>query len=412
MKNNEKIEKIEIIIFTIFLFLQNFAIITTDKFGISALVVFLIYVFFRYKMICKTSKNLIILGMGLVFFLFISGNINGTLDIMQIIRLCMIIFVGWLTIEYINIIKKHNQINFFYKVFYIDIICITIYGIYQVIASKYSLPMILNIFNNNPSYGAKTIFDLYGGWSNCLRIYTTFYEPSAYSIFLIIAFSFIIHNANLNKKQEIVLTTLFIINLFFTYARSGWITFIYYIVIFFAFKIFNKKNSMNKLVKILIMMLPIITLLIMSVLGLALFDDASSKARTYSSLYYLENTFDSLKSILIGHGLGSISQIPDGTLYNNYQIENFAHNGYIDIMYQLGIIFFVALLCFIYNELKKKNLENNWLIFAIIYTLCCFGTMFDVESIISLVCIVIAIEIDKEQEKIEGEKNVDYYLSK
>ena len=150
----------------------------------------------------------------------------------------------------------------------------------------------------------------------------------------------------------------------------------------------------------------------MSVLGLALFDDASSKARTYSSLYYLENTFDSLKSILIGHGLGSISQIPDGTLYNNYQIENFAHNGYIDIMYQLGIIFFVALMLFIYNKLKKKNLENNWLILAIIYTLCCFGTMFNVESIISLVCIVIAIEINKEQEEIEGEKNVDYNLPK
>ena len=69
------------------------------------------------------------------------------------------------------------------------------------------------------------------------------------------------------------------------------------------------------------------------------------------------------------------------------------------------------LIWFSYNELKKKKLENNWLIFAIIYTLCCFGTMFNIESIICLVFIVISIEMDKKQENIEGEKNVDNHLS-
>lgn len=407
---NEKLEKIEIIIFTIFLFLQNFAIITTEKFGISALVVFLIYSFIKYKMIYKISKNFIITGIGLVIFLVISGCINGILDIMQILRLCMIIFVGWTTIEYINVIKKHNQIKFFYKVFCIAIVCITIYGIYQIIASQYRLPIILNILSNNTSYGAKSIFSLYGGWSNKPRIYATFFEPSVYSIFLVIAYFFIIDKANINKKQKIIITILFLINLFFTYSRSGWITFIYFIGIFLVFKIFNKKNFMNKLIKLLIMMLPLISLLVMSVLGLIVFEDESAKARTYSSLYYLENTFDNLKSIFIGHGLGSISQIPEGTLYNNFPIERFAHNGYVDIMYQLGIIFWVLLMCFSYNELKKKKLKNNWLIFAIIYTLCCFGTMFNIESIISLVFIVISTEVDKKQENREGEKYVDNHL--
>lgn len=411
MKKNEKIWKIEIIIFTIFLFLQNFAIITTENFGISALVVFLIYSFIKYKMIYKISKNLIITCIGLVIFLVISGCINGMLDIMQILRLCMIIFVGWSTIEYINVIQKQNQINFFYKVFYTAIVCVTIYGIYQIIASKYRLPMVLNILSNNTSYGIKPIFYLYGGWSNKPRIYATFFEPSVYSIFLIIAYFFIIDKADINKKQKIIITVLFLINLFFTYARSGWITFIYYIGIFFAFKIFNKKIFMNKLMKILIIMLPLLSLLVMSILGLIVFEDESAKARTYSSLYYLENTFDNLKSIFIGHGLGSISQIPEGTLYNNFPIERFAHNGYVDIMYQLGIIFLVLLICFSYNELKKKKLEDKWLIFAILYTLCCFGTMFNIESIISLVFIVIATEMNKKQENIEGEKYVDNHLS-
>lgn len=411
MKHNDFLEKIDIVIFVVCLFLQNFAIITTEKFGISALVVFLIYVFFRYKMFSKINKKLIILSIVLCFFLIISEILNNMIDIMQIIRLYMIIYTGWSTIEYVNWIKENKRISFFYKVFYIAMICITIYGIYQIIAYKFNLPIILNVFNNNSSYGTKTIYTLYGGWSNSSRIYTTFFEPSVYSIFLVIAYVFITCKENISIKQKIVLTLLFIINLICTYSRSGWVTFVYFAGIFMAFKIFNNKTLINKLMKILIVILPIITLLIMSMVGLIMFDDESAKARTYSSLYYFENSFDSIKSIFVGHGLGSISHITEEILYNNYIIENFAHNGYVDIMYQLGITFLIILLVYIYIELRNNKLENNWLVFSTIYTISCFGTMFNVESIISLVCVVIAIELNQEQEKVEGKKNDNYYLS-
>ena len=411
MKYNKDImEKIEIVIFIAFLFLQNFAIIKTKGFGISALAICLVYLFFKYKMYLKIQKKLIIVLGGLFVFIIISSIVNLNFNILQIIRLYMIIFIFWATLQYIKIINNNGKIDFLYKTFYISVISITVYGIYQLIASKYGLPILLNVFNNNPSYGGKGIFEVYGGWTNTYRIYATFYEPSVYSIFLTIAYFFIINKVKNEKKLKYIITILVLINLFFTYARSGWITFLYFICIYLAFEIMKRyndiklynyinQNHINKTIRILIILLPIITLVIMSTLGLYLFDDLSSKGRTYSSLYYLKESLGSIKSVLVGHGIGSVSEVPDGTEYNNYIIEKFAHNGYIDIMYQFGFVFFIILMVYIYKYLMEKKLNDNWMIYAVIYTICCFGSLYNIETIISLISMVIIATILEKEKK-------------
>ncbi len=59
-----------------------------------------------------------------------------------------------------------------------------------------------------------------------------------------------------------------------------------------------------------------------------MFGDLSSKGRTYSSLYYLEKTGDSVKSVLLGHGLGSVTLGDEKVVYNNNtKIENFTIMG-------------------------------------------------------------------------------------
>ena len=59
---NEKIKdvsfmKLEINIFLILLFLQDFALIRTNKFGIAALTVYLIFISIKYKFFMKINKK-------------------------------------------------------------------------------------------------------------------------------------------------------------------------------------------------------------------------------------------------------------------------------------------------------------------------------------------------------------------
>ena len=406
MEKSKQIQKLEIIIFIILLFLQNFAIINTKEFGIAAITIFLIYIFIKHKMYQKINKKSIIIVTGIVFFVVISQICNKTFNFLQIGRYSMILFIGWTSIKYMEKIQEIKQKDFFNTAFYYAIIIITGYGVYQLIACKLQMPVFFNIFNNNQSYGARGLFESYSGWTRDVRIYTTFYEPSAYAIFLTIAYFYAMSFKNLDKDKRFTMTALTLFNIYFTYARSGWIVFAYYIAIYIAFKLFKNNKPLMKLTKIGTILLPLITLTIMSTLGIYIFKDASSTARTYSSLYYLVNSVNNIKGILIGHGLGSMLRIPEGLEYQGYVVETFSHNGYIDIIYQLGIPFFVIMIYAIIKYLKSKNIEDEWLIYATIFTLCCSGSLYSVESIIAMVCLVIGdfklrehIKIDEETSK-------------
>ena len=68
------------------------------------------------------------------------------------------------------LLVKNNHYKQF--LFYFALIILTGYGVYQLIASKLQMPMFFNIFNNNPSYGARGLFESYSGWTKDIRIYT------------------------------------------------------------------------------------------------------------------------------------------------------------------------------------------------------------------------------------------------
>ncbi len=406
MEKSKQKQKLEIIIFIILLFLQNFAIINTKEFGIAAITIFLIYIFIKHRMYQKIDKKSTIIVASIVLFVVISQLLNKAFNFLQIGRYSMILFIGWTSIKYMEKIQEMNQKEFFNKVFYFALIILTGYGVYQLIASKLQMPMFFNIFNNNPSYGARGLFESYSGWTKDIRIYTTFYEPSAYAIFLTIAYFYAMTFGNLDKDKKFTITVLTLFNIFFTYSRSGWVVFAYYIAIYIAFKLFKNNKPLMKLTKIGIILLPLITLAIMSTLGIYVFKDASSTARTYSSLYYLVNSFNSIKGILIGHGLGAMLRIPAGLEYKGYVVETFSHNGYIDIIYQLGIPFFIIMTYAIIKYLKGKKIEDEWLIYATIFTLCCSGSMYSVESIIAIVCLVIGDFKLREHKKVEETDNM------
>lgn len=390
MKNKKNIQRTEIIIFIILLFFQNLAVITTSSFGIAGITVFLLYIFLKYKLFLKIDKKFILLVGGAFGFIALSQVLNHAINISQIIRHAMIFFIAWTTIKYIKLIFNNDQKDFFEKAFFFAMMVITIYGIYQIIACKLEMPNFFNALSNNPSYGARGFFESYTGWMNDVRIYTTFYEPSSYALFLTIAYFYTINFKNLNNDKKFVLTVLTIFNLIFTFSRSGWVSFAYFIVIYAMFRILEDNTNLKKLMKIAVVFLPFITLAIMSTLGIVVFKDLSSTGRTFSSLYYLVNSIKGLKGLLFGHGLGSMMNIPEDLTYHGYAVENFAHNGYIDIMYQLGIPFFAIILYAIIRYLKEKKINDEWIVYATVFTICCSGSLYNVESIIALVCVVIA----------------------
>lgn len=391
---NEKIKdisfmKLEINIFLILLFLQDFALIRTNEFGIAALTVYLIFISIKYKFFMKINKKFLTFIIIFYLTIILSSIFNKFYDLLQICRITMIIFIIFSTYKYVSVIIKNEKKEYFCKCLYKYIIIFGIYGIYQLVASSKGLPIFMNIFCNNPSYSIRGIHETYSGWNKGVRIYSTFYEPSAYAIFLTNAYFFIINDKQIKMKNKIFISILVIFNIYYTYARSGWITFIYFICIILLFKILKKEGFIKKIGKIVIISLSLISVLLMNTIGLKNFNDLSSKGRTYSSLFYLKGSTEDLKSILVGHGIGSIANIADGTKYENYEIEKFAHNGYIDITYQLGWIFLIYLIIIIINYIKKNKIQNEWIVYASIFTLCCFGTMYYVESIISLVVLIV-----------------------
>jgi hypothetical protein len=385
------LKKVEIFLFILFLFMQNFALIKTSDFGIAALTVFLIYLTIKYGFYLKINSQFLICSVLLILFIFISTQINGLYNFRQIIRLIMILFVIWATNKYIHKIYFMGFTSFFWRYFYFVTLITCIYGIYQYFASQYGWPLFLNIFNNNPSYTPKTIYDYYGGWTDLNnRIYAVFSEPSFYATFLVYCFLMLFFKPY-NKIKTIILSFFVLTNLFLTYARSGWAVLFYCIGIICTLSILKKTFILKKLMSLIFIFIPFINLAIMYKLQQNVFTDLSSYGRTFSAIYYLRNSYDTVAHFLFGHGLGSLALETPNKFMQMY-VENSSHNGYVEILYSFGfpiLIFLIIILYRVVNKLKAYKYRN--IVFATIFTVFSFGISYNVESIVSLMTIIFSI---------------------
>lgn len=392
------VKKYDLVLLILSIFLQNFALITTKKFGIAFSTCFLIYLFFKYKIYKKISLKLFIIGIIFYIFLLLNSIINNNLNLNQILRLSMIIFDSWTSYQFIKTLSNDDKEYFIQQFKYIFIVW-CIYGIYEYFAQTFKLPQFLNIFSNNPSYGAREIYAAYSGWSSTARIYTTFFEPSVYSIFIVYSYFFIIQNSDINKeskKDSIILIALFIINLILTFARSGYMCAIYITLIIYLTKVFKQNKKILKALKPIIIMIPFITFAIMLIVGTTVFKDESMKSRTYSSLYYFTDSLSNAKNIIVGNGIGSLKGADKNIVFKGIEVENFAHNGYIEIIYQFGYIFFSLVVYSLYKFIEKMDSNKKWMVYGCIFTVCISGAIYNVESIIILLSIICSFAIKKE----------------
>lgn len=386
-----KTNKIEINIFLFCVFFQNFAIYYNENFGIAALTAFLIYIVIKKRYYEKLDKNFILFC---VFFLFnslLSSIVNQKFNFIVILRTFMILFDVFVAYKYVRDTYKHNK-EYFLKVFKRMFCIILLNGIYQLIASYNNFPVILNVFNNNPSYGGKSIYELYGGWNNSFRIYSTSFEPSMHCLIVNLAFFFLIaFDSKRKSKFNIIIYFLSIINILLTFSRSGWIIFVICIGSFVLYKLLYE--NYKKLYITIMILMPIICLIVMYFLGQIIFTDLSSNSRTYSAIYYLNIAKDNFTTLIIGRSVGSLQQDYESNyrfIENNSFIEPYAHNGYIEIMYQLGTPFLIVFLIFIVKFIERGKIKKyNWLSYAAFVSLFCFSKAYAVESASILVTIII-----------------------
>lgn len=385
---------IEYAIFIILIFLQNFSIITTKEFGIAGITVFLIIEVIIKKLYKKIKIRYLFLALIVILSILISSYINNVYYFSQILRIIMTLLIIYFAYLYIQeILKNEERTKIFWKIYTNIGFFFLLYGIYELLAIKYRLPLFLNIFSNNTSYAPRGLYAYYGGWNEKYRLYSTFFEPSVYSLFLVYNFFILIENKYVNKKKKNIMLLLILFNLFFTYARTGWVTMIYMIGIYIAYD----KLSLGKLGVLdkILVFLPFINLAIMYAWGLAFYTDWSSQARTYSAVYYLTQSLSSIKYMLFGHGIGSIINNTNVTTV----IEPAAHNGYIDIAYQLGWPILICILINVYNYIKNIKGKNRKIVVGIICTMCCFGVYYMVETLIVLAIVEIVFAINENNRK-------------
>ncbi|MBO3314139.1 O-antigen ligase family protein [Clostridium perfringens] len=379
----------DIILFIISMFLQGFAVIKTNGFGISLSLIIIIYIIIKYKILnYKVLYKTIALNFFILIILLIGYFFNDELNILKILRLEMLIVISFGTINFLYILKQSDNLYKFLNYLSNITIIMCFYGYYELIAYNRGFPIFLNIFRNNPSYGLQVNFyDYYnGGWIQN-RIYGTFTEPSFYASFLI-ALLLIFLISDINKKRKFITILFILTNIILARSRSGYSELLILLILYFLYYIFRKFKFIKISIFIISFFIPILNILIMRIVNLFIFNDLSSATRTSSVLYYTKGIFENFSTVFFGHGLGSMQKnFIIVSSFNSY-VEQNAHNGYIELLYETGIILFLLLLIYLIINLNNKNTIYEYFALSYIFITCMFGTSFYIESILQAIIIV------------------------
>ena len=318
--------------------------------------------------------------------------INQNFTIIKLLRINMIIFDIFIT-KFFILKYSYRDIEK-YLIRYIFII--TLYGIYCYIADLYNLPKFMNIFINNPSYAdfSNNIYNYYGGWTGKARIYTTFYEPSIYAVFLVLSIAFI-RLTEISKVRKVILMLLIIFNIICTDSRTGIAVLVYMICIYLIYKI--SKSIYMKIEKIIIFIFPILNIFIINLVNEYIFNDLSSQGRSGAPIFYLELVFKNIKTFIFGNGLEYKEQffVKNG---ESYFIESIPHNSYVDFLYTGGIIYLIFFICILLIFSKNiKSIKNRMIIIPTFIFCLSFEQYVYVESIIIFLTILFITAYKKEK---------------
>ena len=202
------------------------------------------------------------------------------------------------------------------------------------------------------------------------RYQGVFYNPNEFSVLMVYGFSSFLF---LSKKTvvNVLILIIFIFMIIISGSRVA-------LILAFIAPFIYYKNS----IKYLYLIVPILMYFLIPFIGDSnsisrLLQEDIFENRKYEYLYAIE-TF--LQNPLVGHGLKNHSYIDHSLIkFTDQQIDFGAHNGYLSLIVQYGLIFSSAIILYVgrsvFNVIKKirKNIDgepiDRLIYFIIIYTL-------------------------------------------
>ena len=213
------------------------------------------------------------------------------------------------------------------------------------------------------------------------RVYGTFVHPNSYAFYLlIIIVTIFIYNQKYRRDKFFYLIgAVALLELYFTYTRSAWLGMALMVVsyVFLSDISFNKKISFGIL--LIILSIPIYNLTYQRFANVL--SGSMEESSLATRLYIWKGMFTIYKERpVIGYGIGSFKYYSDIVL--NWRIE--AHNDYLRLLFETGIIGLLAYLGIQFNVLKNilKYKVNGYKIVVIL--ICTFYLLSLSDNIIDM----------------------------
>jgi O-antigen ligase len=204
------------------------------------------------------------------------------------------------------------------------------------------------------------------------RYYGIFFNPNEFSIIMVYGFAVFLFNSKKNILNNLLLIT-FLILILISGSRSALIG--VFIALYFYFKTVNFLFVSIALFFVLINYFSEI-----QTISRFINEDLFSN-RYYEIIYALETFYN---SFWLGSGLKNYAYIDKSLIkYTDQSIDFGAHNGYLSVLVQYGIIFSTAFFFYlfknVYQFFKFLNVNNspNYLLFKFILTYTLVNAFFE-----------------------------------
>ncbi len=238
------------------------------------------------------------------------------------------------------------------------------------------------------------------GSRDYLRVFSSFPDPHMLSFYLGLALPLTVTlYFSLRKKMHLMLSIIILLADLLTFSRGGYIGLVaglIFIALYFTFN--NKKINPKKILAFLVLLLFLFISLVLTPVGKRAMtsfntNEGSNKGRFENWSQAIEIT----KNNPLGVGIGNYSYKIEPSA--GYRKPIYAHNLYLDIAAETGIInaiIFILLIAFSIKAFIKKSKDNIlWLGGAVSLIIFSFHSIFDTAlysaQVLPLLLIVIAL---------------------
>lgn len=387
---------------------------TVDLASIRLLIVLFIFIWFILfitKLVVLKKKQLInIQSVSLLFFLFLSSlSIIGAENIAWSFRK-IIYFLSIFPLYFlvVNIITGQQQIKKVIKIIASGGIIIALVGLAQFSAQLFfGVERVYNFWAMNivpvfSGFNYGTMILAYSSWLiningvTIMRAFSLFSDPHVFSFYLGLIMPFVIilgllcdkkhHLSGLFVKAAILSCVLFFLALLLSFSRGAYVAII---ITFLILSFLLWKYTQDKKISFIICL----ALLVFIIPGTPISDrfyssfDADEGSNAGRLEMWQKAGYLGLQNPFLGIGLGNYAL----ALNNNYEYRNpaTAHNFYLDLLSETGILTLLAWVCLIFGtiyqlfrRLRNADKDSQYIIIGLISSLAYFSVHSFFETVI------------------------------